>query len=144
RRDLIARLIYLFIGAAKAKKRNGSGFPSRYQYILDVDGDTKLKCNMLKSLVTELIINDEHVATNQRKAAIIVDTLFKEFTRFDETARTREMYPADFRERLDKTSNKSEKLRIACDFIAGMTDNYATRMYARLTESEAGSLFEII
>ena len=99
---------------------------------------------MLKFLVRELIINDEHIATMQRKATAIVTKLFEEFTQFDELKRTREMYPADFRERLDKAKTQCDKLRIACDFISGMTDNYASRMYARLTESEAGSLFEII
>ncbi len=144
RKDLISKLIYSFIDATKAKRRGGNGFPSRYQFTLDINPDIKLKCNMLKFLVRELIINDEHVATKQRKATIIVGTLFKEFTRFDESDRTREMYPADFRERLDAAFNKRDKLRVACDFISGMTDNYATRMYARLTESEAGSLFDII
>jgi dGTPase len=143
RRDLIASLIDEFIQAT-APNRKGGRYPSRYQYELKVKHQKEVKCRMLKSLVWELIINDERIATLQRKARTIVQTLFEELTKFDDKDRTREMYPLDFREKLDKAKNDREKYRIACDFIAGMTDNYATRLYSRLTEGEEGSLMDII
>ncbi len=109
------------------------------------DLEEELKCNMLKSIVWELIINDERVATLQRKAETIVRRLFDEFTMFDDERRTKEMYPADFRERLaGSTGDEAKEKRIACDYISGMTDAYASRMYSRLTEGETSSLFDII
>lgn len=144
RRDLIANLIHNFIIASKATKREGGPYHSRYQYTLQIEPDIETKCKMLKSLVWELIINDEHVATLQRKASIIVERLFKEFTKFDDKDRTREMYPGDYRQRLDQASTDDEKLRIACDYISGMTDNYASRLYSRLIEGETTSLLDMI
>lgn len=144
RRDLIIGLIDEFIQATRAKKRTGKSFPSRYQYELEIEQDKEVKCKILKSLVWELIITDERIATLRRKAETIIRSLFEEFTRFDDEERTRNMYPLDFRERFDSANNQKEKYRIACDYIAGMTDSYATRLYARLTNGETGSLFEII
>ena len=36
----------------------------------------------------------------------------------------------------------NEKMRVICDFIAGMTDTYATKFYERFTTPNRGSIFE--
>jgi dGTPase len=145
RKDLISSYINSFVNSTKADKRNQGHEFSRYEYTIVPDKQQELKCNMLKSIVWQLIINDERVATLQRKAEIIVRRLFDEFTMFGDKSRTKEMYPADFREKLAgvKGDEENEK-RIACDYISGMTDAYASRMYSRLTEGEASSLFDVI
>lgn len=144
RRDLISHLIHSFITSSRPTKRKSAQSWSRYEFELVTDPKQELECNILKSLVWELIINDERVATLQRKARTIIGTLFDEFTKFGEKERTKEMYPADFREKLEQAGMERSKRRIACDYIAGMTDDYATRMYSRLRESEASSLLEVI
>ncbi len=143
RRDLITGLIDEFIQASRAKKRPGKSFPSRYQYELEIEQDKEVKCKILKALVWELIITDERIATLRRKAEKIVRTLFTEFTRLNDE-RTRNIYPLDFKEKFDTAKNEWEKYRIACDYIAGMTDSYATRLYSRLTSGETGSFLETI
>jgi dGTPase len=145
RKALISGYINSFVNSTKPEKRNGGHGFSRYKYEIAPDKRQKLKCNMLKSIVWELIINDERVATLQRKAEIIVRRLFDEFTMFCDERRTKEMYPADFREKLAAVrGDEAGEKRIACDYISGMTDSYASRMYSRLTESEASSMFDII
>ena len=144
RKDTISALIYGFITSTKPEKRTEKPPWSRYEYELKIDSQKELECNILKSLVWELIINDERVSTLQRKAVNIVNRLFDELTKFSDRERTEEMYPADFRERLQASNNRRAKMRVACDYIAGMTDTYAARMYSRLTEGEASSLFEVI
>jgi len=145
RKDLISACINSFVTSTKPEKRNGGPKFSRYEYRIVPDERQELKCNMLKSIVWELIINDERVATLQRKAETIVRRLFDEFTMFDDERRTKEMYPADFRERLaGSNGDEAKEKRIACNYISGMTDAYASRMYSRLTEGETSSLFDII
>jgi dGTPase len=145
RKDLISGYINSFVNSTKPEKRKDGHRFSRYQYTLVPDERQELKCNMLKCIVWELIINDERVATLQRKAETIVRRLYDEFTQFGDESRTKEMYPADFREKLaGANGDEVKEKRIACDYISGMTDAYAARMYSRLTESEAGSLFDVI
>jgi dGTPase len=141
---LVSRLINEFVQASGVKKRPTRSNASRYEYELTVEPKMKTKCEMLKRIVWKLIIDDPRVATLQRKAEIIVRRLFDEFTRFDDVSRTREIYPTDFREKLDEANSLEQKLRIACDYISGMTDSYAARIYSRLVERESGSLMEII
>ena len=144
RRDLISGLIHGFITSVKAMKRDPSGRGTRYQYRLSVSPIEELRCNILKSLVWELIIDDVRIATLGRKATTIVGVLFDEFTKFDEGSRTLEMYPTDFREKLVVASDDDSKLRVACDYISGMTDGYASRMFSRLREGEPNSLMDLI
>jgi dGTPase len=144
RRDLIAGLIHTFITTSSLKKRSRDSRFSRYEYCLRLEPKEELRCNILKALVWELVINDERVATLQRKAETLVKALFEEFTKFDYKDRTKEMYPADFREKLEAANDEATKKRIACDYISGMTDSYAVKIYSRLRESEVSSLMDII
>jgi len=143
RRDVISNLIHTFVTGTKAKKRSETGLPSRYEYTLKIKSKTELTCKILKYLVWELIIDNEHIVTLERKATKIVNTLFDEFTNFEDD-RTIKMYPLDFREKLEKTHNYPGKLRIACDYIAGMTDTYAVKIHSRITGGDAGNLMDII
>ena len=141
RKEAISKMISYFIRSANTKKC-GEKYASRYCYDLLIEDDAKIRCEILKSLVWELIITDERVATLRRKAENIVGKLFDEFTNWD-SEKTLHMYPDDFRERLSNASYE-QKFRIACDYIAGMTDMYAIRIYSRLFEPGVGSVFDIL
>src|SRR5690606_642005 len=44
--------------------------------------------------------------------------------------------------RYDAVSGEPTQLRVICDFIAGMTDEYATRLYEKLFYPHKGSIFD--
>jgi dGTPase len=96
---------------------------------------------MLKQFVWKMILSDEHVTTLERKGQLIVRDLFKELTNanFDNNIG---LLPKDFREKI--TTNDEDYDRVVCDYIAGMTDNYAIRLYSRMMESDIHSVFEIL
>jgi dGTPase len=57
----------------------------------------------------------------------------------------RNLLPDDWKELYDESSgDKRSKARIACDYISGMTDSYAAKIYARLFLPEAGSVYEVL
>ena len=153
RKDLVSHLITGFVKATHAERRTRNPKSSRYEYHLKIDDDWGIKCKMLNLLVWGLIIDDERVSTLERRAKLIVARLFDELTKFDDDRQTRTLYPLDFRERLDQVESdlnlkdrekECMKKRTACDFIAGMTDAYAERIYSRLTGGEQSSLMDII
>jgi dGTPase len=58
---------------------------------------------------------------------------------------TQLLFPNDFRERLDPDMAGNEtNYRTACDYIAGMTDAYAMKVYSRLRQPEFSSIFEML
>jgi dGTPase len=52
------------------------------------------------------------------------------------------LLPADGQKRFSQASGKQEQMRAICDFIAGMTDEYATRFYEKLYYPHKGSIFD--
>jgi dGTPase len=52
------------------------------------------------------------------------------------------LLPAAFQQRYHQAEDETEARRVVCDYIAGMTDNYANRMYERLLEPGKGSVFD--
>jgi dGTPase len=44
--------------------------------------------------------------------------------------------------RADKVNEKQAQMRVICDFISGMTDDYATKFYEKLFTPNKGSIFD--
>lgn len=99
-------------------------------------GAAKKSLDALKKLVAKEIIHSPEVQTLEYRGQQIVMKLFEAFNS-DPTR----LLKAKFANRWNETSNDSEKVRVVCDFIAGMTDEYATRMYERLFIPRQGTVF---
>ena len=54
------------------------------------------------------------------------------------------LMPDDMRERHASAKTDGGKMRIVCDFVAGMTDRYATEFYGRLYSDVSQSMFKPI
>ena len=144
RKSVTSALIHEFITSTSATVDPGKT-PSRYQPRLVPSNEAQARCLILKRIVWEAIISNERVATLERKARSIVQLLFDAFKDPSNVSSTVKMLPSDFRERFERT-NKTEKdlVRVATDYIAGMTDAYAVRIYSRLTGPDFSSFFEML
>lgn len=96
-------------------------------------------CSLQKRMhkvINKLVINSPNVQQLEFKGQRIVIELFKAI----ETDSKR-FLPEDT---LKKFSgyNKKDKKRIICDYIAGMTDEYASKLYERLFCPHRGSVFD--
>lgn len=145
RKGVISDMISRFIRATNLTSASGKNNPPRYCRDLVIDSDSRSLCNALVEIVWQLIISDERLATLERKAEIVVEGLFNELTKDEDWRVLTKLYPADFRERFeDAKYDSSECYRLACDYISGMTDAYAIRVYSRLTQPETHSLLEML
>jgi dGTPase len=45
---------------------------------------------------------------------------------------------------IEQTTNASDKARLICDYLAGMTDGFAARTYQRLFFPNYGSIHDLI
>ncbi len=139
RKKVISKTIHGLMQGAKMIKRKGE-YSNRYNHQLEIDKDVELKCKMLKKLVWEAVITNERIATLSRKAELVVESLFNEFTK----DKSENMLPSDFQEMFENADSKEKQNRVVCDYIAGMTDNYALKIYGRLFSHDTASIFELI
>jgi len=141
RKKRIADMIHKFIISTGSALRD---IPSpRYRRTLDLDEVTRGRCEIIKKLVWEYVINDEKLATLEKKGTRIVSELFNIFTENGIDENTLKLYPGDFRERI-KSADRFERVRLACDYISGMTDSFAMKVYSRLMLPYSGSLFDLL
>lgn len=93
----------------------------------------------LKNYTYEKQIQSARLKIAEYRGSQIVTELFN--TLYDGGA---SLLPNDFKAWYDAAPNKSQKKRVICDFIAGMTDNYALEFYCRLNSENPQSFFKPI
>ncbi len=111
--------IYELVRAATAEPAGEQGRGSRYGCSLRVDAALVVKSRILKAVAEELVFRHPRVAAVQPRASRIVGGLFEAL------AAKPELIPEDYR--------ASDPPRAACDYISGMTDDYAERVYKSLS-----------
>ena len=59
-------------------------------------------------------------------------------------ARDFQLLPDDEAQEIESTEDANERARLVCDFLAGMTDGNATRLYKRLFVPDFGSIGDLV
>tara|TARA_R110002126_G_scaffold21598_1_gene77870 strand:- start:6827 stop:8215 length:1389 start_codon:yes stop_codon:yes gene_type:complete len=144
RKEAIGSLVNLMItNAIIEKNQSGCENPLLSLEVKLAPQIEKLRQHIF-NLVCEQVIFDENVQQLEFKGQKLVielfQTLAKDPNRF---------LPKPTRERLKKAGEglesehkKSAQLRVICDFVSGMTDDYATKFYEKLFTPSKGSIFD--
>lgn len=85
-------------------------------------------------LVARRVINTPHVQAFARRGQHIVRSLFEAIA-----ADPGRLLPESFARAHASTKGDTEAYRNVCDYLAGMTDGYATRQFERLCDQSAGA-----
>lgn len=96
----------------------------------------------ISSLVMDKVIRSANVQQLEFKGQKIVIELFQTLS-----ADPLRLLPDGYKERYKKSiteypDDKAKHMRVICDFIAGMTDEYAARFYERIYHPHEGSVFD--
>jgi dGTPase len=110
--------IYEMVHAASAELVDDGGRGPRYARVLRVKPRIVLKSRILKAVAEELVFRHRRVSAVLPRSERVVGGLFKALM-----ARP-ELIPEEFRE--------AAASRGVCDYISGMTDDFAERMFASL------------
>jgi len=88
----------------------------------------------LQALVARKVINTPQGQASARRGQEIVLRLFEALT-----ANPRELPKGQFSQAYASAKSDAEGYRVICDYVAGMTDGYATRLCERLCAPSAGT-----
>jgi dGTPase len=98
--------------------------------------DDQLALGALKRSVYDLVINGAAVQSLEYRGGIIIRRMFDAFLE------SPELLSGKHGHLLREASSKQDAVRILADYIAGMTDTYAERIYNRLFQPGSGSVFD--
>jgi dGTPase len=128
-------LISMLVSAAELTVVDGFVHP-RLRWNISIPRDHRLVLDALKDSVYDHVINGPAVQSLEYRGGIIIQRMFDAFEQ------SPELLGGKHGHLLREADDASARLRILADYIAGMTDSYAERMYNRLFQPGSGSLFD--
>ena len=133
RKTLIGKAVNLFVTSSQIFQRNEYSHPLLKYYIAFEEPVARL-LEALKEATFQLVVGRAEVQQLERRGRRIVERLFDELIQAPEELIPRATW------KIYDDDDKEE--RRVCDYIAGMTDNYAQRIYERLFVPGRGSSHE--
>jgi dGTPase len=114
----------------------------RVTFVLEGQEDLELLRTMeiLKKLAWVTLIKDFRVQRLQKRSEIMLHRLWDSFKVY-ETGRL--ILPPDWIESYHHFKAQWSWDRLVCDYISGMTDAYAEKVYIELFASRSGSIYEM-
>jgi len=94
--------------------------------------EVKLQVESLKHLNYEVTIMSPRLKLVEYRGYEIVKKIFKTFAEDDGYL----LLPQDVRESYQRLKLEADKMRLICDFVAGMTDRYAIEFFGRLNQGD--------
>ncbi len=80
---------------------------------------------MLKELTWEYVIHNHHLALQQFGQRKVIRTLFEVFIGAAEQDGGERLFPLEYQEQLIESADQNERVLLAIDFIASMTEQQA-------------------
>ncbi|HAL7924361.1 TPA: dGTPase, partial [Escherichia coli] len=139
RKECIGTLVHLMITSVKLEVQN-SDFKSkilRYKVALPAAVEELRKA--IFELVRNKVIQHENVQLLEFKGQKLIVELFNVLA--NDPIR---FLPTETRKKYNQEEAKGDdkKMRVICDYVSGMTDDYATRLYEKIFVPRKGSIFD--
>lgn len=128
-------LVSELINAAVLEEIPGFQHP-RLRWGATLPADHRLVLDALQQSVYIQVINGAAVQSLEYRGGLIIHRLF------DALATSPELLSGKTRHRMLESESDEERIRVLADYIAGMTDDYAERLYNRLFQPGHGSIFD--
>lgn len=132
---LTSDLINKFVVSSGTRKTKNP--KPRYGVDLFIPPEIRNENRMLVDLVFEIVIEHPRLAHISFKAKTVLSRLFDAFN----AKNVGKLLPLDFQDKYNEVvGSDADRARLVCDYIAGMTDSYALKIYSRLFETDNFSL----
>ncbi|GFM85098.1 deoxyguanosinetriphosphate triphosphohydrolase-like protein [Pseudomonas cichorii] len=133
RKAAIGKLVSYFIVGVEVKKQ-GEFSHALLDYQAAFPSVVREELDILQEFVRENVIKTPEVQTLEYKGQQMIVKLFDAIS-----ANPSRLLPKKYYKRY--VSENSEK-RVVCDYLAGTTDDYATRLYHKIFTPSSGSIFD--
>lgn len=133
-----------FIRACSLEKVDGA-LSNRYAFRLVIDETARRKVECYKLLARDLLFRSSVLQQYEFKGRQVLKRLFEAFAENYLTGAGGglNLLPLNTERRVLAAEGENAKARWLCDFIAGMTDAHALRVYRRLFDPSYGSITDL-
>ncbi len=122
-----------------------SNHSNRYAFRLAIDGEAKSLARFYKKVAVDLIFQSAPLQQMEFKGDRILENLFLAIreTYLDGKSDSASILPDGTTEMIKRAGDEQSKWIIARDFMAGLSDGQALRIYKRLFDPEYGSIVDL-
>jgi dGTPase len=142
-----SRKIGAFIRATSLVSRIGplSDVSHRYRFSLVVEPEVRTEVDIYKRLCRDLVFRHSQLHQLERKARMILEAIFRAFAEAYLEAKnpSLRLLPESYDHLVRNANGELGRARVLCDYVAGMTDLFATRTYKRLFDASFGSTVDL-
>ena len=119
---------------------------NRYRFDLLIDEKAKQESKMFKQLSFDLVFLSPQLHQVERKGDYLLKKIFDTFKEayINSDTFSTHLLPPYVEQNMRNATHGDQRVRLICDYIAGMTDGFAIRTYKRLFDPEFGSLVDLI
>jgi dGTPase len=126
-----------------------SGETNRYRYRLVVDESVRAESELFKKLAFEVVFLSPQLKQLEHKGSFMLRRLWEVLeTRYVKgeaiDGQKFQILQAGDAAEIEAAADEAVRARLVCDFLAGMTDGFAARMYQRLFEPGYGSIGDLV
>jgi len=135
-----------FILACSIEKRETfmDNFTNRYKYVLKIDDSIIERASMYKQIAVDLVFHTPQLHQMEFKGNKMLEMMFDVFKEnYIEKISGIKLLPNFTDQLINGNSDKTERARIVCDYISGMTDAFALTNYRRLFDPDYSSIADI-
>ena len=136
-----------FIHAISIKERATfmDDLTNRYKYELVIDDEIKRLAALYKKVSFDIVFQSPQIFQMEFKGRHLLSSIFAALKENYVTAIKPPRLLPDFTDSLLRNEpDKTERARIVCDYVSGMTDHYAVRTYKRLYDPDFISFSDLI
>ena len=157
RKDAIGSLVNLMISNTQIVENDSQCLEPLLRLNVELICDVENLMKAIFDLVKKLVINNENVQQLEFKGQKLIIELFEVLATDPERFlpnKTKKIWENAAKSVLDGLSKeeqerlsvkdlvKRKQMRVICDFVSGMTDEYATKYYEKLFTPSKGSIFD--
>jgi len=139
RKEATGALVNALVSSVSIDEHNQFEHPL-LDYHLELKEPARPLLNVLQEIARKQVIFTQQVQTLEHRGRLIIRKLFDALDSEPTSLLDRNRQEAY--EDAEEFGCESDRKRVVCDYIAGMTDEYATRMYERLFVPREGTVFD--
>lgn len=139
RKEMVGDVVHRLIAACSVTVQDENFAEPLLRFEATMEEKELTLLQVLKTLVMERVILSAEVQTLEYKGQMMIAEVFKALS-----TDPMRLLPRYALYQYKEANGEDAKHRIICDYIAGMTDDYATRIYQRLFVPREGSVFDKI
>ncbi|MGJ8676557.1 MAG: dGTP triphosphohydrolase [Akkermansiaceae bacterium] len=126
-----------------------SAMTNRYRYVLEIDEELRRESEVYKRLAYEVVFLSPELKQLEHKGNYMLGRLWEVLkTRYiigeKISGHDFQLLPEAEALEIESTEDINQRARLICDFLASMTDGYASRFYKRLFVPDFGSIGDLV